>query len=277
MDHFYKRWLVLCIAMLFMLAIAAPVQSDASSSKSGEKLLKGNNVTVDVSNAEKGYVLAKHSGSKYRLKIIISHDAGKSTYDLKSDGKYQTFPLSHGSGDYKIKVYEAQSTDPKEDMYDEIFSKKITVVMPTEYASFLNPNQYVWYTDSSSAAKKSRELCKGLSSDKEKVNTIYSYIRGRISYDYSKAGSVSSGYIPDVDKTLRDGSGICFDYAALFACMLRVQGIPTQLVIGDLIVSGSSTPHAWNKVRIGDSWILYDPTFARGQYSSSQYTQRHKY
>jgi transglutaminase-like putative cysteine protease len=76
-----------------------------------------------------------------------------------------------------------------------------------------------------------------------------------------------------VDQTLREGTGICFDYASLFACMLRVQGIPTQLVVGELLASKQPVRHAWNNVWISDAWLLIDPTHERARYDQTQYVQ----
>lgn len=83
---------------------------------------------------------------------------------------------------------------------------------------------------------------------------------------------MTSGYLPDVDDTLRTNKGICFDYAALVTAMLRAQGIPTKLVIGT--VSPGDLSHAWNliytkekgwvAVKIyfsGGTWKLMDATF----------------
>ena len=92
----------------------------------------------------------------------------------------------------------------------------------------------------------------------------------KYTYDYDKADSVEAGYLPDVDETLQSGTGICFDYAALTAAMLRSQDIPCKLEIG---YSGD-IKHAWIDVYIqnkgwvtkaisfnGDTWKLMDPTF----------------
>ena len=51
-------------------------------------------------------------------------------------------------------------------------------------------------------------------------------------------------YQPDPDETMKTGKGICFDYAALAAAMLRSQGIPTKLIFG--YVSPDDLYHAWN-------------------------------
>jgi hypothetical protein len=50
--------------------------------------------------------------------------------------------------------------------------------------------------------------------------------------------------VPDPDKTLADGKGICFSYASLAAAMLRSQGVPTKIIFG--YVSPNDLYHAWN-------------------------------
>lgn len=65
-------------------------------------------------------------------------------------------------------------------------------------------------------------------------------------------------------------TGICFDYAALMTCMLRVQQIPTKLMTG-YVEEGY---HSWVEVYLKDIgwidpriyfesevWTLIDPTF----------------
>ena len=77
-------------------------------------------------------------------------------------------------------------------------------------------------------------------------------------YDYMGALRVQDAgtYLPDVEKTLKSKSGICFDFAAIVCCMLRTQGIPTKLVIG----YADRAYHAWNQVYIDGSWQLIDTT-----------------
>ena len=82
---------------------------------------------------------------------------------------------------------------------------------------------------------------------------------------------MESGYLPDIDETLKTEKGICFDYAALMAGMLRSRGIPTKLDIG---YTGGDIYHAWISTWLsgrgwvdiiefdGKSWKLMDPTFA---------------
>jgi transglutaminase-like putative cysteine protease len=94
-----------------------------------------------------------------------------------------------------------------------------------------------------------------------------------ITYDKELASTVQIGYLPDVDRVLARRKGICFDYAALMASMLRSQGVPTKMVAGFV----GEVYHAWLDVYSpetgwinaaiffdGKSWQLMDPTFAAG-------------
>ena len=114
------------------------------------------------------------------------------------------------------------------------------------------------------------------------VENVYHYITKNIKYDYDKAETVESGYVPDVDETLATGKGICFDYASLMGAMLRSQGIPTRLEIG----YAGTEYHAWISVYTkeagwidkviqfdGSKWTLMDPTL--GSYANSSTIKDH--
>ena len=80
-----------------------------------------------------------------------------------------------------------------------------------------------------------------------------------------------SGYLPVVNDVYNSNTGICFDYAAVMATMLRSQNIPTRLEVGYV----GEQYHAWISSHIedigwingiiefdGTSWNMMDPTFA---------------
>ena len=108
---------------------------------------------------------------------------------------------------------------------------------------------------------------------------IYDYVVKNLSYDYQKAATVKSGYLPVLDTVLAEKKGICFDYAALMAGMVRSLGIPCKLVVG----YAGSAYHAWISIWTeesgwvdnviffnGTSWQRMDPTFASsGKQSAS--------
>ena len=138
------------------------------------------------------------------------------------------------------------------------------------FSPFLYPNQYVNFTADSKVVAKGQELAEGASSDLEVITRIYDYITQNITYDYDKASDPPTGYTSDVDAILASGTGICLDYAAVMASMLRSQRIPTRLEVG----YAQDAYHAWISVYTADTgwlngiiefdgnvWTLVDPTF----------------
>lgn len=112
------------------------------------------------------------------------------------------------------------------------------------------------------------------------ISSVYNYIITHFTYDYSKASSVTSGYLPDIDEVFTSEKGICFDYAAVMACMLRSQGIPTRLEVGYM----KEQYHAWVSTYIpekgwingvirfdGKDWEMMDPTFASTSHSPKKF------
>jgi transglutaminase-like putative cysteine protease len=150
-------------------------------------------------------------------------------------------------------------------------SHTINVSLTDEFAPFLRPNQFVNFNSESRAVALASELVQGADTLHEKVTEIFNFVIENISYDVELARTVQSGYVPDIDRVLERGKGICFDYAALMTAMLRSQNIPTRLVTG----YAGTAYHAWIDVWSYDSgwisgmiffdgrtWSLMDPTFA---------------
>jgi transglutaminase-like putative cysteine protease len=230
---------------------------------------------VDVSNADEGYIMAKFSSGSKKIKIRINKSGSKTyTFDLANNGKYETFPLTSGDGKYKIEVFEQVSGN----QYSTALSCSVNVKLRNSMLPFLYPNQFVSFTKDSNVVKQSNTLAKGATSSLDMVSKVYSYVISNITYDNDKAAKVSAGklagYTPNVDSILKSGKGICFDFAAVMAAMLRAQGIPTRMEVG--YVSGG-VYHAWLSTYIkdvgwvngviqfnGKNWTLMDPTFASG-------------
>lgn len=267
----YLPWIMVLCLLFASNALSGDIFSIVFAQPSGTNTMTGGNVTVDISNAYQGYIMVKHNGSSKRLKARVTYSGTEYTYDLNNWGDYEAFPLQFGSGNYDVKVFE----NVKNSQYAVIFNNSFYADIPTVNAAFLVPSQYVWYTPTTAAIAKSFELCAGLTTDMERVRALYDYVGSTVMYDYIKALSVQKGYIPDIDETLNTKMGICFDYAALLACMLRVQGIPTQLAIGDLVSQGQY--HAWNLAYVDGQWILLDPTFSKANYTASDYAMERYY
>ena len=232
----------------------------------------GNDVTtIDASNLEQGYIMANYTGTCPKVKLqVIGPDSHTCNYNLNT-AQFQAIPLTAGDGSYTVTVNE--NIQGKE--YSISYEVNLDVSMTDPFSPYLSPSSYVNYDADTHAVELAAELCETAASDLECVSAIYNYIIENIEYDYDKAGKITSGalssYVADIDATLKSGKGICLDYAALMACMLRTQHIPTRLEVG----YASLAYHAWVSVYLtdvgwvngivefdGTSWNLMDPTYA---------------
>jgi len=235
----------------------------------GAAVEENEKAAVDFSNARDGYVMARfHEDTGKQIRAIITiPDGTEYTYRIDPGGGFEVFPLSGGNGEYMVRVFE-QVEGTK---YALVLSVTVEVALADEFAPFLRPNQFVNFSRESEVVRKAAELTAGADSLMGKIAAVYGFVIDNIEYDFELAESVQSGYLPDLDLVLRRGMGICFDYAALMAAMLRSQGIPTKLVIG----YAGEAYHAWISVFSeeggwiddliffdGKSWKLMDPTFA---------------
>lgn len=224
-------------------------------------------VSVDASHMNEGYIMADYLGESSRVKLqIIGPDYMTYTYDLNADS-YEVFPLSAGSGSYTLGVYE----NIEGNQYATVFSESITVEIADPMKAFLYPNQYVKFDASYQVVSTAAELVAGAHDELEAIHYIYNYVIENITYDFDKAQTVESGYIPDVDAILSSKTGICLDYAAVMTSMLRSQRIPTRLEVG----YAGEAYHAWISTYVkdqgwingmiqfdGEHWSIMDPTFA---------------
>ena len=241
--------LVLCAAVIFAaFGIKLPEASGKTVKKDGK-------MTIDCSNMSEGYIMVKAKKTNKRLKLQIATEGAKLNYDLNSDGEFEVFPLQFGSGKYQVSLYENAGGKK----YSKEGSVKLNVNIPDKLSCFLYPNQYVNYTKNSACVKESAEICKGLETDKEKVDAIRKYVVKNFQYDYIKSVTVagSSGMLPDIEGCWKSKKGICQDLSAMAVAMMRAQGIHATLVIGTL---GSGTPHAWVMVYLDGEEIFFDPT-----------------
>ena len=260
---------MLTLVLAFMLCIAFAAISALYPQADGVTVYRDNGTTVDASHADQGYIMVRHAAAAKKLKMRISLGDQVLTYDLDSDDQYETFPLSFGSGDYKLQVFLQVSGK----RYTNDSSLKFSAEIADETLPYLYPNQYVSYTAQSQAVSKAAELCEGLDTPAKRLKSIRKFVVGNILYDYVEATTVTSGYLPAVDEVLAKGQGICFDYAALTACMLRTQGIPTKLEIG----FADKTYHAWNSVWIDGEWQRIDTTAEANHMKVKKYTVERVY
>ncbi len=237
----------------------------------GTEVLGNEEAEIDITHIADGYFSAAYHGNSQKVKLQMTADAGLTyTYDLVPDGSWNVFPVSDGSGHYVLGIY----TNVEATMYAEVFSAELDVTLTSDFSPFLYPNQYVWFTKDTRAVAKGAELCRSADTDLDCVTKIYQYMTRNIVYDRDEAENVKSGYLPDVDEVMDTGKGICLDYAALMASMLRSQRIPTRMEVG----YAGTAYHAWISCYVdeigwinsliyfdGENWSMMDPTMAASQ------------
>ena len=233
----------------------------------GSDTLGSSPLTLDVSNITQGYFVAQSDSADLVTSLQITAPTGVLYAYFIDPGENAVIPFTEGNGDYTVVGYQQIQGD----QYAALYSEILTVELENDFLPFLYPNQYVNFSPDSEASKLALSMVSEDTTDVDALKQIYNYVVNNLTYDYDKAETVETGYLPDVDETLSTKTGICFDYAALMTAMLRSQGIPTKLEIG---YSGDIY-HAWistwlnekgwvdNIIQFdGKSWELMDPTLA---------------
>ena len=249
-------------------ASSAPSAS-SKPSNGGTTTLKNNGCEIDTSKAVAGTIRVRQNGNPTKVKVLVYFNGSSKYYQytIPTNNTWTSIPLQSGSGTYKVRFMKQVSGNS----YSQMYSVTFQVGMQNANSAYLNPSQYVVYNSGSACVAKAKSLVSGAGSDAQKVSKIYSYIVNNISYDYDKMKNLPSGYLPNRTAPSASRKGICFDYAALMAAMLRSQGVPCKLVIGN----ADGQYHAWNMVYVNGSWQLYDPTFgAAGQRAGSYVAER---
>ena len=274
-----KRCLMLCLSIAFLLTgCSSPSHKEPPSKKgtrdntpyvlqpqaSGEKTIGNSKITFDLSHSEDGYTMVEYHGHNSKVKVRIQNPDSQEFYTYDIHEGYNTFPLTGGSGSYTFIAYENISGTK----YSQLFLKEENIQIQNDYISYLYPNQYVSFDKNTQAISLAQEIVVGANNDLEAT--------------LAKEGKMA-GYLPDVDETLQTKTGICFDYAALMATMLRTQNIPTRMELGYVTMEDETIYHAWISVYIhdigwiddlihfdGKNWSMMDPTLISDGHNSSK-------
>lgn len=230
----------------------------------GTQVFSGEGYRIDISNASEGYISACYTGSCPKNKFQITQPDG-TTYTYNLHDEMEVFPLSSDSGTYQVGIFE----NVQKNQYSKLAIESFDVTITNTFGAYLYPNQYVQFQEENDAIQLGQQLAYSANSDLDVVSNVYNYLITHITYDTEKAETVESGYLPNIDDTLASGTGICLDYAAVMASMLRSQRIPTHLEVG----YAGQAYHAWISTYIqdvgwvngiiqfdGESWELMDPT-----------------
>ena len=144
-THRALALLLLCAALLSCRFGAPPASAYGFGGTwvepmaSGDVLLQNTEAVVDASNVSEGYVMIRVANSTSKgIKVIITAPTGRTyTYNLNGDGVYETFPLTEGSGSYKVVVYKNIAGDRYSTLYATTVDARIKDALPP-YSSAAN-------------------------------------------------------------------------------------------------------------------------------------------
>lgn len=211
---------------------------------------------IDTRNVANGYVVASAT-SMVESWFEVKCGDQISRYRFDTDGTPQVFPLVYGNGLYTFTIFLQMEGNN----YEYFYVVESQVQLVDEFAPFLVPNQIVDYDANSATVAFARQLTAHCTSKLEIAQQVYYWVQQNITYDVDKANYVVhvGDYRPDVDQVLRDQKGICYDYAALTAAMLRSNDIPCKLIKGYVKNGDKDVYHAWNMLWLEETgWIAVE-------------------
>jgi hypothetical protein len=257
--HKKLRQISLMLAFSFLISLIPVINASAIDSNSQEYSafsVHAISPQIDQSTVVEGYVkIAYTNENTSKMKVLVEKDSNKYNYDFDGKGKYENYPLNMGDGEYNI--YLLENTEGRN--YMIIDEWNITAKINTGNTLYTISNKIVNFENSNAIIEKTKELTKELKSDEDKAKSIYNYIINNVKYDLKKQKTVTTGYVPNIQEVMNSKSGICYDFAAVYAGMLRSVGIPTKLVMGtSKNVKGY---HAWNEVFINQKWVIVDTSY----------------
>lgn len=250
-----KKFLAGFIAFLAVCLMSCLTMFAASADFNKDKIDQGI-ISIKYSTAD----------TSKKAKVLIQFGDEKYQYNIKNGNSYVNFPLQLGNGTYTIGVYE-QIEGTK---YSQVTSTTVNLMLDDNSKVFLISNQLINWGEKMNTVTLAKELTKNKKTDNDKIEVLYQYMCQQFSYDYVKMKNLEYDYIPVIDDVLKKKLGICYDYSAVFASMLRSQGIKCKLIMG--YTKNVKEYHAWNDVDVNEKWVVVDTTF-----DSQMYTNKVQY
>ena len=198
-----------------------------------------------------------------RLKMIVSHMADVPLYyDIPNDGTKTVVPLCNGNGRYRIDLVRSLSG-----AWATVADVSLRVEASGDDAmrGYLARSGWCnWSKDGPCAMAARAMVTDGKAPTKETVDRVIAHMRKSVTYDKAKAERLRGGhgYVPNPDRTLADGSGICSDIASATCAILRCAGVPSRMVAGYVLPKKVS--HAWVESFVDGRWVTFDPTSLMG-------------
>ncbi|MCL2163159.1 MAG: transglutaminase-like domain-containing protein [Oscillospiraceae bacterium] len=234
---------------------------------SAVNLYAAGTVEFDRSNLAKGVIGVKYTSTvEKKTKFLVQLGEKSYQYNIKSANKFVYFPFQLGNGEYTVGVFE----NIEGTKYAPVVTEKVNIKLDDSSKVFLNSIQLVEWSDKMNTVSLAKELSKNKTTEKEKIEVLYQYMVQQFKYDFEKVKDLQYDYIPVIDEVLKKKLGICYDYSAVLASMLRSQNIKCKLVMG--YTTNVKEFHAWNEIFVDGKWVTVDTT-----YDSSMFGAKVKY
>ncbi|MFD0713850.1 transglutaminase domain-containing protein [Paenibacillus sp. GCM10027626] len=249
-----RKFMLTLMAFVVLLAAVAGAAGNVQAAANA-----GQAAWLDKGELNKGLIAVHYNAEpKVKIKLMIAKGAGTYTYTVRNGVKEERFPLQMGNGDYTVTLLEQVNGN----QYKVIGKDTVKLNLADQNVVYLNTVQNIEWDAQNQAIVKANELIKGKKTDAEKVKAIHDFIINNIAYDNTLAKTVTTDYLPQIDRTLKDGKDICYGYAALFAAMLRAVDIPAKMTMGK--TTYVDVYHAWNEVLMDGKWVTIDTTIDAG-------------
>lgn len=134
------------------------------------------------------------------------------------------------------------------DMVEELPAETLVFLMGSRYCETDLLSQTAW------------QLFSGMPPGRARVQAICDYVHNHIRFDYQSARPTRSAA-----EALREGIGVCRDYAHLAITFCRCLNIPARYCTGYLGDVGTPPPYpvgdfaAWFEAWVGGRWHIFDP------------------
>lgn len=123
-------------------------------------------------------------------------------------------------------------------------------------------------------------LTRNLFTPEEKVRALFFWTANTLSYDVRQLPGtdyryVTSGRRDILQEAIGGHKGVCQHYAVLFDALCRAAGIQSWVITGYVRKEENDTElsHAWNAVRINDSYYCLDLTWSAGYIEDGHYVK----
>lgn len=166
----------------------------------------------------------------------------------------------------------------KPQQYDHVIAGSSSTVYNLNYEA-IDQRAFSIIYEGASVSELAKILSSYTTSQAQKARIIYSWIAHNIAYDVA---AYLSGNYGDVSPTsiLKNRRGVCSGYANLYQALAEAMGLEAAIIEGSAkgvdyrVGNSTDINHAWNAVKIDNSWYLLDATWGAGTVNGTQFLRQ---